>query len=45
MCKGGMCDVTVLEPKSGCKMANKLDFYSPITVKWQNKRDITDEIY
>jgi len=35
----------VLELDSGSKTANKLHFFLPISVKWENHSYISDEIY
>jgi len=44
-CKGWMCHAKVLESKSGCKPANTCDFWLPITIKWEHKSYISDDIY
>jgi len=45
MCKGPTHHATVLESKSGGKMANTLDFYLQVTNKWQSKIYISNEIW
>jgi len=45
MCKGRTHHVNVVESKSGCKTGNRFDLCSPITVAWEGKGDISDEIY
>jgi len=45
MCKGRTHHLKVLEFKSGTKTADRFDFYLQVTVKWQSKSYISDEIY
>jgi len=45
MCKGRTHHAKVLEAKSDCIMAKKLDFCLPITDKWENRSYISDQIY
>ena len=44
MCKGQTHHAKVSESKSVRKTANTFDFYLPITVQWQSKSHISDEI-
>jgi len=44
MCMGRMHHVKVFEFKLRCKTANKFSFFLHLTVKWQTKRDIIDEM-
>jgi len=45
MCKGRTHYSKDVESKSGCKIDNKFDFCLPITVKWESKSYISDDIY
>jgi len=44
MCKGWTHDVKVLESKLHCKTANTFGFFLQVTVKWQSKRNVSDEM-
>jgi hypothetical protein len=44
MCKGRTHHVNVLKSKSDCKMAIMFDFILQVTVKWQSKSNISDEM-
>jgi len=44
MCKGRMDHVIVLESKSHCKTARMCGFFLQVTVKWQCKSNISDEM-
>jgi hypothetical protein len=44
MCKGQTHHVKVLKSKSGCKTAITYGFILQVTVKWQSKRNISDEM-
>jgi len=45
LCKGRTHHAKVLEPKWSSKTANKLDFSLPISVRWESKTYISNEIY
>jgi len=44
MCKGWMHHVKVLESKLGCRMAIMFGFFLQVTVMWQSKSNISDEM-
>jgi len=44
MCKGRTHDVNVLESESLCKTAKMFSSILQVTVKWQSKSNISDEM-